>query len=136
MKTAFVGGLVAAMLLVCGAVRADTAPPESAPCIQKEAGAACTYGGRDGTCTDTTCTKADLSSWDRDASPTPPTIQYACRLCITGAAPDAAADGPAGGDDGACAVGGRTASRVGPWLLAGAFSGLLLVARRRRRKAR
>jgi hypothetical protein len=37
------------------------------------------------------------------------------------------------GDDGWCAIGGKlTAKRLGPWLLAGAFSLLFLFGRRRR----
>jgi cobalamin biosynthesis Mg chelatase CobN len=74
-----------ATLFVGSDARADVPPPETEPCLNKTAGAACVYGdGGTGTCQEQTCSKIDYLGWDRDASSSPPTASYACLKCITG----------------------------------------------------
>jgi hypothetical protein len=125
--------------------RADMVPPETQPCVGKAAGDACVYIGA-GTCQNQTCSKLDYANWDRDASSSPPSMTYACVKCIAGTSTDTGTntntatntntDGgapPPAKDDGACSIGKQaTAKRIAPWLLAGAFSLLFVVARRRR----
>lgn len=65
---------------------ADVPPPETQPCTGKQAGTACTYQSKAGTCQNGTCSKLDYLSWDRDASASPPTTSYACVKCETAAA--------------------------------------------------
>jgi hypothetical protein len=150
--------LVAAIPLLGFPARADVAPPETQPCLSKQAGDACTYNNASGTCLDQTCSKIDYANWDRDASSSPPSMTYACVECIVGTTATATttttatatttavtntntttktnANGgtPPANDDSACSVGKQiTAKRVAPWLLAGTFSLLFLFGRRRRR---
>ena len=139
--------LVTSMLISLSA-RADLAPPETQPCLGKAAGDACVYNGA-GTCQSQTCSKLDYAHWDRDASSGPPSTIYACLECIAGASTatptstatstqTAANTNTDGGtlpsnDDSACSIGKQvTAKRVAPWLLAGVFSLLFVIARRRR----
>jgi hypothetical protein len=108
-----------------GAARADALPPDAVACFSgtQQAGSPCTFNGP-GICQNATCTGIDKLNWDRDASATPPTIQYSCVKCIpTGA-----------GTDSGCAVGGRLARTVGPWLVAGLFAAGVMLARRRPRR--
>jgi hypothetical protein len=102
-------------------------------------GDACTFGGA-GTCQNQTCGRLDYAHWDRDASPSPPSMSYSCLECITGTgtstSTDTNADGgtPPSNDGSACSVGRQTAAkRIAPWLLASAFSLFFLFGRRRRR---
>jgi hypothetical protein len=76
--------LVAAVPLLGFPARADVAPPETEPCLSKQAGDACTYNNASGTCLDQTCSKIDYANWDRDASWPPPSMTYACVECIVG----------------------------------------------------
>lgn len=126
--------LFAAVLLSAPA-RADSAPPETSPCVGKAAGAACVYNDAPGTCQSQTCISATAGG-------------YACLECIastntttttttttTTATTNTNADGgaPPSKDGGACSIGKQTiAKRVAPWLLAGTFSLLFLFGRRRR----
>ena len=105
-------------MLLSSPARADITPPEAESCVGKAAGDACVYNGA-GACQDQTCTGIDYAHWDHDASSQPPSTTYACLKCVA--------------DDSACSIGKQaTARRVAPWLLAGAFSLLFVVARRRR----
>ena len=134
-------------MLLGGPARADVAPPDTSACAALSAGAACVYNGT-GTCQNSTCSKLDYANWDRDASASPPSMNYACLKCIpdtdtatstTTATSTITTAGIDGGtspsaDDSACAIGKQvTAKRVAPWLLAGSFSLLFVLARRRRR---
>ena len=142
--------LVAAVPLLGFPARADIAPPETQPCLSKQAGDACAYNNASGTCLAQTCSKLDYANWDQDASSAPPSMTYACVECIVGTTTTTTttavtntntttktnADGgaPPANDDSACSIGKQiTAKRIAPWLLAGAFSLLFLFGRRRRR---
>lgn len=124
------GMLLAAMAVGSGA-RADVVPPDVEACNGRAAGAACTVmGGAAGACRNDTCSRIDYAGWNRDASATPPTMQYPCVRCVAGATVDAGTSG--GGDDGGgCSVQHRAARAVGPWLLA-ALPFALLLGRRRK----
>ena len=137
---------------------ADALPPEAAACgATSKAGDACSYadysgsGQLTGTCKASKCTKLDYSSWDRDASSSPPSVQYDCLVC-DGAAPAAekAADGSttapaqngqpsassASSDDGGgCSVGGGAAKQAAPWLVAFAAAAVVTAVGRRRKRS-
>ena len=66
--------LVAAVPLLGFPARADIAPPETQPCLSKQAGDACTYNNASGTCLAQTCSKLDYANWDQDASSAPPSM--------------------------------------------------------------
>jgi hypothetical protein len=125
---------------------ADVIPPDVDACNGKKAGDACNVSGSAGTCAASKCSRLDYANWDRDASPTPPTVEYDCVRCVSGAT---GGDGGAstGGDGGAstptskaedsgCSFGSGV-RRVGPWALA-AVPGLAiaLFGRRTARRAR
>lgn len=123
-----------ALVFFGNAARADVPPPETEPCVGKQAGDACTYNGS-GTCQNQTCSKLDYANWDQDASSSPPSTTYACVKCVVGTSTDTNTDGgtPPSEDDGGCSIGQHsTAKRVVPWLMAATFS-LLFLSRRRRR---
>ena len=131
-----------AAILLGGPARADVAPPETADCQGKAAGAACVYLGN-GTCQNQTCSKLDYANWDRDASSSPPSASYSCLKCMAGTSTNTSTvtntvtntDGgvPPANDSGTCSIGRQaTVKRIAPWFLAGAFSLLFLFARRRR----
>ncbi len=106
------------LLLFAAPAAADVVPPEVSACRGRIAGAACgnELGLPAGVCRDDTCSRLDYVNWNRDASPSPPYMQYACVRCVTpgdGGA-DAGASGPA---QGGCAVGSTLGRRVGPWAL-------------------
>jgi hypothetical protein len=97
-------------------VRADALPPEQSACLGVDAGDACPSG----TCEATKCRRANLQGWDRDASPTPPTLEYDCLLCVEH------------DDGGGCSLAyDRLASAFGPWLV-GSLALLMLYRRRER----
>jgi hypothetical protein len=111
------------VVTLANGARADLPRPDQEACAGKQAGAACQYQGKSGTCAARTCMRA---------SPTGPT-SYACVLCETTAL-DGGASGDGGSsnnDSGSCAMsaGSRAA---GPWLLGALFAGLTLLWRRRR----
>ncbi len=92
-------------------------PPERVDCPGKKVGDACTdrTTKKAGTCQADTCGSPTL-----DAGPT----GYQCLTC----------SGPPPSHDGGCAIASKpTLKRVGPWLVAGMFSLLFFVGRRRRR---
>jgi hypothetical protein len=127
-------------------VRADVIPPEVDACRNKAVGAACSTSGLTGSCQNQTCHRLDYSSWDRDASASPPSMAYACVECTTAtdtntststgtntATNNDGGDSPTK-DSGSCSIGTPSAAkRVAPWLLAAAFSSLFLIGRKRRR---
>ncbi len=144
-----------AALLVGPDARADTPPPEAFDCTWKSEGAACTYVGA-GVCTRSTCARSDYLRWDRDASASPPVTTYDCLKCVTGTASNTSTathtttqtgtasntsttsttatttDTSTSTDNSGCSLGkSASATRVGAWLMAAAFS-LLFLARRRR----
>jgi hypothetical protein len=101
----------------CPPLFADSLPPEALDCFGKQAGNACTdlSTKQAGSCQNGACT-----SQKYDAGP----IVYQCLTC----------SGPPPSDAGGCTIAsGPTLKQVGPWLLAGTFSLLFLVGRRRRR---
>ena len=113
---------VTVVTLATGA-RADLPRPDQEACAGKQAGAACQYQGKSGTCAARTCMRASPSG----------TTSYACMLCETasldgGASPDS---GSSKDDSGSCAMSGGPRA-AGPWLLGGLFAGLTLLWRRRR----
>ncbi len=114
-----VSTLLVSLVLAAPQSRADALPIDAWDCQGKKAGDGCSTtntGKTDGTCKEDLCT---TPKWDAAA------VSYACLKCIPGAPP---------GDDGACTVGKQSSvKRVGPWLLAGAFSLLFMLGRRRRR---
>ncbi|MEZ4389647.1 MAG: hypothetical protein R3A48_01015 [Polyangiales bacterium] len=121
-----------AQLSAGGAARADVTPPEVEACSGRSVGASCMVpGGASGTCQSGTCTRIDYAGWNRDASAAPPTMEYPCVRCVSGAAVDGGS-AVASGDEGGCAVQpGGVARAAGPWLIA-ALPFALLFARRRK----
>ncbi len=127
-----VGAVLLAALAVGGAARADVVPPDVEACNGRAAGAACmVMGGASGACRNDTCSRIDYAGWNRDASATPPTMQYPCVRCVAGATVDAGTSDGGGDDGGGCSVQHRAARAVGPWLLA-ALPFALLLGRRRK----
>jgi hypothetical protein len=96
-------------LCLVGAARADAVPPppEVSACVSLTVGSPCTFNGP-GTCENATCTTG--------------TSQYSCVKCV-----------PTDKDSG-CAIGGRLARTIGPWLAAGLFAAAMMLARRRPRR--
>jgi hypothetical protein len=132
---------LAFLFTVClvGLARADLPPPESLACwtssgsVQPLAlGSPCTFNGP-GTCKNTTCTGIDKAKWDHDSGADPPTYTYACVACVpNGGGKDSGSDQTK--DSSGCAIGGRLARTVGPWLAAGLFAAAMMLARRRPRR--
>jgi hypothetical protein len=107
------------LLLFATPAAADVVPPEVSACQGRVAGAACggELGVPAGVCRDDTCTRLDYLNWNRDASASPPTMQYPCVRCVSpadGGSGDAGAPTPS---QGGCAVGSSLGRRVGPWAL-------------------
>ena len=114
-----VGVLACSLLTFCPEGLADALPPEAIDCFGKQIGDACIDRStqQSGSCREGTCTSQKI-----DAGP----ITYQCNRCDTSVPPDG---------DGACTLGSQGAVRkVGPWLLAGLFSLLFLIGRRRHRR--
>ena len=114
MKTVkpFVSALVW-LAAAASVARADVVPPDVADCQSAKAGASCRSGA--GTCVTDTCSKLDYANWNRDASASPPTVQYTCLRCVSsdgglGGAGGASAQGGSGGRGGTTAMGGTTAT--------------------------
>lgn len=122
----------AAALAQGGVARADVPPPEVEACAGRGVGATCmVLGGASGACQNATCTRIDYPGWNRDASATPPTMEYPCVRCVSGAAVDGGSTVPSR-DEGGCAVQpGGLARAAGPWLIA-ALPFALLFGRRRK----
>jgi len=76
--------LLSIVLLFGSQAHADVIPPEVGACQNKQLGDPCTNGSSTGTCQNQTCSKLDYTSWDRDASSSPPSVSYACLKCIPG----------------------------------------------------
>lgn len=125
-------GLAMAVSLAPAWAVGDVIPPDVDACRALNVGAAC-GGGMSGVaaghCQQSTCTRIDYAGWDRDASSTPPTMQYACVRC-TNAASDAGPSTPAS-SSGCSVVTSETGRSVGPWVLA-CLVGAAFLARRRK----
>jgi hypothetical protein len=141
---------------------ADVGPPNFQDCQKpgEQPGDLCDqqddYGiptGTQGLCTPSQCNDGHSYPWDSgpfdcpDGSTctpyrnvTPPSVlvstPYACMLCLVPDGGLPTADGgigaPDSSDSGGCAIASGTAKLVGPWMLAGSVSLLLLLKRRRR----
>lgn len=127
-------GVAFAVALAPGWAAGDVIPPDVDACRALNVGAAC-GGGMSGVavgrCQQSTCTRIDYAGWDRDASSTPPTMQYACVRCTSGAG-DSGTTPPSSGSSGGCSVVTNEAGRsVGPWILAGLVGAAFLVRRRK-----
>lgn len=109
------------VLLFGTAARADSLPPEAVECSAKAIGASCTvYGTQEaGKCAEDTCTGS--KPFIDGGAP----FSYPCRRCLPGAPSDGSS----------CSIGRQgMAKRFGPWLLAGLFPCVALLARRLRRR--
>ena len=105
-----------------GAARADVVPvpPDVFACLSLTLGSPCSNNGP-GTCQPATCTDSPGSS------------VYPCSKCVpTGSGKDSGSDQSK--DSSGCAMGGRLARAVGPWLAAGLFGAATLLTRRRPRR--
>lgn len=71
--------------------RADALPPDVLVCDMAALGSSCPVDGQQGACTLSTCTRIDYAHWDRDASASPPSMEYECARCIVGGPSDAGA---------------------------------------------
>lgn len=132
-------------LLVAAALstpaRADVPPPDTFSCRNANEGDPCDpddqgradAGPKRGTCRKTTCSRLDYGGWNRDASATPPTMNYECLKCMVGGndggadfAPpsDAArpATGGSGGQSGSSG-GGGSGGAAGPGGAGGSGTG-------------
>lgn len=124
--------VLASSLVVAPTVLADVTPPDVSACQGKSLGAACGDGSSAGACAAGKCYKLDYSKWDRDASSSPPSVEYDCVKCVPGAAPDAGGQTSSGGDGGGCSMSVR---RAGSWALAAVPAIVLaLLGRRRSRR--
>jgi hypothetical protein len=118
---------------------ADVLPPEEEACEALGVGASCmTPGQGPGTCMMATCARLDYAHWDRDASMTPPSMEYDCTRCVVegdgGATADSghvAMDTPPRG--GACSVGFGSGAASSSWTAGLIGLGLTVLARRSRR---
>ena len=105
-----------------GAARADAVSPEVFACSPGSLGSPCSYYKGSGTCQNATCWQKDMANWNPDASAYPPLTSYDCLSCVVTE------------DSSGCAIGGRLARTVGPWLVAGLFGACVMLARRRPRR--
>lgn len=128
---------------------ADVLPPDTQACgntgsgkiDEGKVGTACQTGsGGAGKCLTSKCSKLDYAGWDRDASPSPPTVEYDCLKCTlpaaTGGEGGTSADAgstssSSGGSASGCNTAGATVRTVGPWLL-GLVVALAMRARSKR----
>jgi hypothetical protein len=144
---------IVSLLILCDLARADVPPPDTYSCMALNPGDVCDLdatpfssvdaGGRRGICRVATCSRPDYANWDRDASASPPSMQYQCLKCMSGL--DGGSDGALVVDGATsdvaptsdsthsgCAVAGPRSRAFGPWALAAAFAAMVLFARRRR----
>lgn len=139
-----------ALVVMPRTVRADVVPPDAYACDRNAApgffdasktGTACEVSGSKGACQKSTCQGIDYASWDRDASPTPPSKTFDCLKCVADAQPstsssgDGGATSPASSDDSGCSVGRAPLRAAVPWLLALAVPVVVSASRRRKRGA-
>jgi hypothetical protein len=142
-RTALVFASVLISVLWVNVAWGDAVPPDALPCELKKAGDTCRLSdaGPAGLCVMSVCGQKKL--------PDGGTVTSNCLLCKASTADagtrptadagtkptaDAGTRPPATKDESGCTVGGVSATKVlGPWLLALSVSGLLFVARRRRR---
>jgi hypothetical protein len=138
MKRLFTCSFVVFVILCARQSRADL--PALAPCEGKAVGAACTITGTAaGTCQ---CTASSNVQGTCYSCPTSAASEFSsCVVCTSSASPGTGGSStsvdagslPTSADSGACAVGrGSVAGSVAPWLMAGTFSILFFVRRRRR----
>jgi hypothetical protein len=136
--------LVVAALLSLWSVPAlaDVTPPEEEACMSAAKGQTCTLGfssssnqGAKGTCQDSTCGHIDYQHWDGGH---PGSVQYACLKCLTpdGGLPVLVDGGSPVAEDkstGGCSSlsTSSTAKEFGAIAIAGSFSLLFLLRRRR-----
>jgi hypothetical protein len=130
-------------LLVASATWADVPPPDAETCLSKKAGDSCQMLGSSqvGLCVMSVCGQTKL--------PDGGTVTTNCLLCKASATDggskptadagtkptaDTGTKPPATKDESGCTVGGVNPKVLGPWFLALAISGLLLVLGRRRRR--
>lgn len=119
---------IASVLSLGSIASADVIPPGEAACQSSSAGAACRVDGASGTCVTSRCSRLDYASWDRDASPSPPSVEYDCLVCEAGAP-------STGGDEGGCSVSavGAGSSSLGLFVAVSALASWSLRRRRARR---
>jgi hypothetical protein len=133
---AIVSFLIAAVAAsVSSSARADVAPPNLTPCLEKSADAACTTDdGSAGKCVPSTCSTSSPDHRGRD---------YACTVCSaspasTGKAASSSRTSseehrPSPGGCGGCALTDARAPS-GAWAIAMSSALVICVARRRRRR--
>lgn len=113
LASAFAFGLV---LAAAPAALADVVPPDVSACSGKTAGTACNLSaGGSGVCAAAKCSRFNYGGWDKDASATPPTIEYDCVKCVAGSADAGTAPTNESDDSSGCSM---TVRRAGPWALA------------------
>jgi hypothetical protein len=97
-----------AVLSIAAPARADLIPPDVYQCQGKVAGARCDTGA----CRPSRCTKLDYAHWDRDASSSPPVVEYDCLRCMPGRDAGSGAGGH-GTKDGGAGAGGHGTKDAG-----------------------
>jgi hypothetical protein len=137
-------------LLLSGSARADVPPPDTLDCRTAKEGDACSPDGQSadggtkpGACRKSTCTKLDYANWNKDASASPPSVEYECLKCVlgsdggsstggasgstggtTGTTGGAGGGAATGGSGGATGTGGATTSSSSGCAVGGAGSAL------------
>lgn len=113
------------MSCVASEASADVIPPAESSCQGRAAGDACTLDGMGGSCVASTCSRLDYAGWDRDAMPSPPSVEYDCLVC------EARAGG--GGGGGGCSVASGRGETAGALVMLLAAFGAAAATRARRR---
>jgi hypothetical protein len=117
----FVFATASLALWLSGSARADVPPPDTLDCRTAKEGDACSPDGQSadggtkpGACRKSTCTKLDYANWNKDASASPPSVEYECLKCVLGS-DGGATEGPGtGGSSGATGgAGGSTGGTTG-----------------------
>lgn len=141
-------GVAAALLLPLAApslARADAVPPDVYACDTNAApghfdsskvGSACKLStGESGACQKSTCSGIDYAHWDRDASASPPSVQFDCLKCAPGAPSSSSSSGSS--SDGGCALAPTSPLRSGaPWLVALVVPALAFLTRKKKDRTR
>lgn len=124
------GSILGVSCFVSVVAHADVISPEEDACRGKSAGASCTATSGDkkiaGACAAATCSRLDYGSWNRDASPSPPSKDYPCVTCQAGG-------GSVPADDVGCSVSSNLARTAAPFGLAAIPAVVVALVRRRRR---